>query len=119
MWIERYVIIPVGLSINRMPFTWRIYIPAVEIFLTIGTISLFLLLYMLASRLIPLIPVWEVQEGQAVHMLRKIGRGRVPDRERDRVRGELTMAEPVMLLALFEDIGPGGRRESKGCRSWA
>lgn len=77
MWLERYIIIPVGLSINRMPFTWRLYVPAVEIFLTIGTISLFLLLYMLASRLIPLIPVWEVQEGQAVHMLRKIGRARI------------------------------------------
>jgi Ni/Fe-hydrogenase subunit HybB-like protein len=77
MWLERYVIIPVGLSINRMPFTWRLYFPAVEIFLTIGTISLFLLLYMLASRLIPLVPVWEVQEGQAVHMLRKIGRAHV------------------------------------------
>ena len=55
-----------------------IYVPAVEIFLTIGTISLFLLLYMLASRLIPLIPVWEVQEGQMAHMLRKVGKAHVP-----------------------------------------
>ncbi len=74
MWIERYIIIPEGLTINRMPFTWRIYVPRVEIFLTIGTVSLFVLLYMLASRLIPLIPVWEVQEGQEAHSLRKIGR---------------------------------------------
>jgi molybdopterin-containing oxidoreductase family membrane subunit len=78
MWLERYVIIPIGLSVNRMPFTWRLYVPAVEIFLTIGTISLFLLLYMLASRLIPLIPVWEVQEGQIAHMLRKVGKAHVP-----------------------------------------
>ncbi|HEY5984237.1 MAG TPA: NrfD/PsrC family molybdoenzyme membrane anchor subunit [Anaerolineales bacterium] len=77
MWLERYVIIPVGLSVNRMPFTWRLYVPAVEIFLTIGTISLFLLLYMLASRLIPLIPVWEVQEGQVAHMLRRVGKAEV------------------------------------------
>jgi molybdopterin-containing oxidoreductase family membrane subunit len=77
MWIERYVIIPEGLTINRMPFTWRLYVPAVEIFLTIGTISLFMLLYMLASRLIPIIPVWEVQEGQAAHMLRKVGKAQV------------------------------------------
>ena len=33
MWLERYVIIPETLTINRMPFTWRIYIPGVEIFL--------------------------------------------------------------------------------------
>jgi molybdopterin-containing oxidoreductase family membrane subunit len=77
MWLERYVIIPVGLAVNRMPFTWRLYVPAVEIFLTIGTISLFLLLYMLASRLIPLIPVWEVQEGQVAHMLRRVGKAEV------------------------------------------
>jgi Ni/Fe-hydrogenase subunit HybB-like protein len=76
MWIERYIIIPEGLTINRMPFTWRIYVPRVEIFLTIGTVSLFVLLYLLASRLIPLIPVWEVQEGQEAHSLRKIGRAK-------------------------------------------
>ncbi len=78
MWLERYIIIPEGLSINRMPFTWRLYFPRVEVFLTIGTISLFILLYMLASRIIPLVPVWEVQEGQEVHMLRRIGRAEVP-----------------------------------------
>src|SRR5512142_510951 len=64
MWLERYIIIPEGLTINRMPFTWRLYIPHIEVFLTIGTFALFLLLYMAASRLIPLVPVWEVQEGQ-------------------------------------------------------
>ncbi len=78
MWIERYVIIPETLTINRMPFTWQIYIPRIEIFLTIGTFALFLLLYMLASRLIPLIPIWEVQEGQEGHILRKIGKARIP-----------------------------------------
>jgi molybdopterin-containing oxidoreductase family membrane subunit len=78
MWVERYVIIPETLTINRMPFTWRIYVPRIEVFLTIGTFSLFLLLYMLASRLIPLIPVWEVQEGQEGHILRKIGKARIP-----------------------------------------
>jgi molybdopterin-containing oxidoreductase family membrane subunit len=77
MWLERYIIIPEGLTINRMPFTWQLYIPRVEVFLTIGTFSLFLLLYMAASRLIPLIPVWEVQEGQEAHMLRKIGKAEV------------------------------------------
>ncbi len=77
MWLERYIIIPEGLSINRMPFTWRLYIPRVEIALTIGTFSLFILLYMLASRLIPLVPVWEVQEGQAAHLLRRVGKAEV------------------------------------------
>ena len=77
MWLERYIIIPGSLSINRMPFTWRIYIPRIEILLTIGTFALFLLLYMLASRLIPLVPVWEVQEGQLAHSLTGFGKIKV------------------------------------------
>ncbi|MEO8357402.1 MAG: NrfD/PsrC family molybdoenzyme membrane anchor subunit [Chloroflexota bacterium] len=78
MYWERYLIIPVTLSINRMPFTWKLYEPGIEIYLTIGTFSMFLLFYMIASRLIPLIPVWEVQEGQMVHTLRKVGKANVP-----------------------------------------
>jgi len=78
MYWERYLIVPVTLAINRMPFTWKLYFPRIEIFLTIGTFSMFLLFYMIASRLIPLIPVWEVQEGQMVHTLRKVGKAQVP-----------------------------------------
>jgi len=78
MYWERYLIVPVMLTINRMPFTWKLYHPGIEIYLTIGTFSLFLWFYMLASRLIPLIPVWEVQEGQMVHTLRKVGKTHVP-----------------------------------------
>jgi molybdopterin-containing oxidoreductase family membrane subunit len=78
MWIERFVIIPVSLTITRMPFTWRLYTPHIEIPLTIGTFALFMLLYMLASRLIPLVPVWEVQEGQSAHILRKVGKAVIP-----------------------------------------
>jgi molybdopterin-containing oxidoreductase family membrane subunit len=74
MWLERFVIIPMSLSINRMPFTWRIYTPGIEIPLTIGTFSLFILLYLIASRLIPLVPAWEVQEGQMAHEFKKFGR---------------------------------------------
>ncbi len=78
MYTERYIIVPEMLTINRMPFTWRLYIPKVEIILAIGTFALFLLLYFVASRIIPLIPAWEVQEGQEGHILRKIGKARIP-----------------------------------------
>ena len=78
MWIERFVIIPMSLTITRMPFTWRIYKPGIEIPLTIGTFALFMFFYIIASRLIPLIPVWEVQEGQAAHILRKVGKATIP-----------------------------------------
>ena len=78
MWFERYIIIPVSLTINRMPFTWKLYFPRIEIFLTIGTFAMFLLFYLIASRLIPLVPVWEVQEGQEAHSVRKVGRAVLP-----------------------------------------
>lgn len=78
MYLERYMIVTQMLPINYMPFTWRIFIPKVEIILTIGTFALFILMYLAASRLIPLIPVWEVQEGQEGHMLRKIGKAEIP-----------------------------------------
>lgn len=78
MYWERYLIIPVMLTINRMPFTWKLFQPRIEIFLTIGTFSMFLLFYMIVSRLIPLIPVWEVQEGQMTHSLRKVGKAKLP-----------------------------------------
>ena len=74
MWFERYIIVPISLSINRAPFTWKLYQPGAEIPLGIGTVALFIMLYMLASKLIPLIPVWEVQEGQMAHKLTKYGR---------------------------------------------
>lgn len=78
MWLERYVIVPISLTINRMPFTWRQYVPGIEVPLGIGTLALFILLYMLASRLIPLVPVWEVQEGQMAHSLERVGKAYVP-----------------------------------------
>lgn len=78
MWFERYVIIPISLTINRMPFTWGEYKPGIEVPLGIGTLAFFLLLYMVASRLIPLVPVWEVQEGQLAHSLRRVGKATVP-----------------------------------------
>src|ERR1041384_5750972 len=77
MYLERYIIIPVVVTINRMPFTWRQYSPRIEVPMTIGTFALFLLLYMLASRVIPLVPVWEVQEGQEAHLIRKVGKAEV------------------------------------------
>ena len=80
MYLERYVIIPMGLTINRMPFTWRVYVPRIEIYMTLGTFSLFILMYLIASKLIPFVPVWEVQEGQIAHSLRKFGKAEVPSK---------------------------------------
>jgi molybdopterin-containing oxidoreductase family membrane subunit len=78
MYIERYLIVPMMITRNRFPFTWGEYQPRIEILIAIGSIALFLFMYALASRIIPLIPVWEVEEGQMAHSLRKIGKTQVP-----------------------------------------
>ncbi len=75
MYCERFLIIPGFLQRQRLPFDWGEYNPRpVEISIAIGTFALFCLLYVLASRLIPLIPVWEVLEGQLSHSRRRIGK---------------------------------------------
>jgi len=75
MYLERFLIIPGFLQRNRLPFNWGFYNPrGPEIFIPLGTLALFCLLYVLASRVIPLIPVWEVLEGQLSHTRRRIGK---------------------------------------------
>lgn len=75
MYCERYLIIPGFLQRQRLPFNWGEYNPQpVELSIAIGTLALFCLLYVLASRVIPLIPVWEVLEGQLSHSRRRIGK---------------------------------------------
>ncbi|MHB8133228.1 MAG: NrfD/PsrC family molybdoenzyme membrane anchor subunit [Anaerolineaceae bacterium] len=79
MFAERYTIIPLTLGHQRNPFDWGIYNPTiVEISIVLGTLCLFIFLYLLASRLIPLVPVWEVQEGQMSHTFRKVGKTEIP-----------------------------------------
>jgi molybdopterin-containing oxidoreductase family membrane subunit len=75
MYLERFIIIPGFLQRNRMPFNWGEYAPRLpELSIAFGTLALFILLYMLASKVTPLIPVWEVLEGQLSHSRRRIGR---------------------------------------------
>ena len=77
MYAERFIIVPTEISTNRFPFMWGDYVPRIELVISIGSLSLFLLLYAVASRLIPLIPVWEVQEGQLAHSLKRFGKQEV------------------------------------------
>ena len=75
MYLERYIIIPGFLQRNELPFDWGYYNPRwPEVSIVFGTLALFILLYTLASKVIPLIPVWEVLEGQLSHTRRRIGK---------------------------------------------
>ena len=79
MYIERYVIVTGFRWRNRIPFDWATFTPSlVEISITLGSFALFAFLYVLMSRMIPLIPVWEVKEGQLAHTLRKVGKADIP-----------------------------------------
>jgi Ni/Fe-hydrogenase subunit HybB-like protein len=81
MYIERFLIIPVSLGQNWLPFSWGFYVPHLpEILITIGAFSFVILSFLAASRVIPLIPVWEVREGQLFHGLRRIGRALISTR---------------------------------------
>ena len=79
MYLERYIIVTGFLTRNRLPFDWGAYNPSlVEVLISIGSLSTFMLLYVLASRIVPLVPIWEIREGQVRHSLRRFGRLVVP-----------------------------------------
>jgi Ni/Fe-hydrogenase subunit HybB-like protein len=79
MFCERFTIIPMTLARQRLPFDWGDYIPRwTDFSIAIGSLCLFIFLYLIMSRLIPLVPVWEVQEGQEAHRMRKIGKTELP-----------------------------------------
>jgi Ni/Fe-hydrogenase subunit HybB-like protein len=80
MYLERYFIIPVFLGYNELPFSWGVFIPRAGVLLTLGTFALMVFLYMLFSRFFPLIPVWEILEGQIFQGLKRIGRALMPSR---------------------------------------
>jgi Ni/Fe-hydrogenase subunit HybB-like protein len=79
MYFERFTIVLLTLAHQRVPFLWGDYVPNVtDLAVVSGTFCLFIFLYLVMSRLIPLVPVWEVQEGQMAHQLRKVGKTELP-----------------------------------------
>jgi len=63
MWMERFVIIVVSLSHEYMPSIWRNYSPTwLDYGTFIGTLGLFSTLFLIALRVIPIVPVSEVKE---------------------------------------------------------
>jgi len=78
MYFERIIIVTGFAQRNRMPFDWGVYNPTLlEMGIILGSGAAFLLLYGLMTRIFPIIPVWEVKEGQVAHQLRTIGRAKV------------------------------------------
>jgi molybdopterin-containing oxidoreductase family membrane subunit len=63
MWLERFVIIPVSLTRDFLPSSWGLYIPTFwDWSLYFGSIGLFLTLFFLFIRVLPMISIFEVRE---------------------------------------------------------
>jgi molybdopterin-containing oxidoreductase family membrane subunit len=95
MWLERYLIVVPTLANPRLPYERGLYAPSwVEVSITAGAVSFFVLLYMVFTKLFPIISIWEVREGRE---------GLVEAQER--MVGYLPgPVEPV------ESVAPAGRR---------
>lgn len=65
MWLERYCIVIGTMTHPRLSFNWGHYRPTwVELSLTIGAFAYFVFLYLIFSKLFPIISIWELREGQ-------------------------------------------------------
>ena len=80
MWLERFLIIVPGLAQKQMfVFDWYTYAPsAVEITIIGGTFAMVTLLMLLFSKVLPLIPLYDIKEGDILKTEIKIGRATVP-----------------------------------------
>jgi Ni/Fe-hydrogenase subunit HybB-like protein len=64
MWLKRFVIVIPSMALPLMPYEWGNYRPTwVEWSITAAAFSAFALLFMIFTRLFPIISVWEVEEG--------------------------------------------------------
>ncbi len=80
MWLERYIIIVPGLA-NRglFSFTWHSYVPAPAEMIIIGATFAFVsMLMLLFSRVFPLVPLYDIKEGEFLRTEVQIGRRTVP-----------------------------------------
>ena len=62
MWLERFLIVVPSLSFKQLPYAWGDYRPSwVEITILAGTFAAMILLYLLFSKLVPIISIWELK----------------------------------------------------------
>lgn len=81
MWLERYILVVTPLSVKQpFVFTWvETYVPRpIEYVLSVAFVALVGLGLLLFAKLFPIVPVWDVKEGQVVKEQVRIGRLPVP-----------------------------------------
>ncbi len=75
MWIERFLIVAPTLTQPSLGFMPAVYTPSItEVAITAGSLALFTLLFLLFFKIFPAISVWEVEEGEAIEVVRRKAR---------------------------------------------
>jgi Ni/Fe-hydrogenase subunit HybB-like protein len=65
MWLERYTIVVPTLMHPRLPYETGLYSPTwVEWAILAGCFALFTMIYMIFTKMFPIVSLWEVQEGR-------------------------------------------------------
>jgi molybdopterin-containing oxidoreductase family membrane subunit len=80
MWLERYIIIVPGLTQKQVfTFDWGTYTPSVvEAMIVVGTFAQVAMLMVLFARVLPLIPLYDIKEGDILKTEIQVGRRTVP-----------------------------------------
>ncbi len=80
MWLERFLIIVPGLANKQVfTFTWNSYTPAPAEMIIVGATFAFVsMLMLLFSRFVPLVPLYDIKEGEILRTEVQIGRRTVP-----------------------------------------
>lgn len=69
MWLERFVIVVPTLTNPRLPNELIIYSPTyIEWSILAGCVSFFVLLYMIFTKVFPIVSIWEIREGREKSM---------------------------------------------------
>jgi molybdopterin-containing oxidoreductase family membrane subunit len=63
MWLERFVIVVTSLHRDFLPSSWAMYVPTIWDWATfIGTMGLFVTLFFLFIRVLPMISIFEMKQ---------------------------------------------------------
>jgi molybdopterin-containing oxidoreductase family membrane subunit len=83
MWLERFLIIVPSLATKPLPYSWGSYMPQpVEIMITIGAFAAMIFLYVIFSKAVPIISIWELKVGGDLPFVRTSAHNEPKDRLR-------------------------------------
>jgi molybdopterin-containing oxidoreductase family membrane subunit len=75
MWLERFLIVVPTLINPRLPYPDTFYKPTwVEIAITVGSIAHFILMYIVFTKLFPIVSIWEINEGKELGVKETVDR---------------------------------------------